>query len=132
MYRAVMDIVFGGEEGSLTLEVSPESRVDRALLVVGPLVAEVATVVGLDLPRMRDELAAALSSPNLTGGTSLESVEHDLSVRVEVAMGKGTVQGSVTTQFRSDGRLTFVLTTDQSHLRETLRQIEAALASSDR
>ena len=115
MCRAVMDIVFGGEEGSLTLEVSPEGRVDRASLVVGPLVAEVATVVGLDLPRMRDELAAALSSPNLTGGTSLESVEHDLSVRVEVAMGKGTVQGSVTTQFKSDGGLTFVLTTDQSY-----------------
>jgi hypothetical protein len=51
----------------------------------------------------------------LTGGTSLESVEHDLSVRVEVAMGKGTVQGSVTTQFKSDGGLTFVLTTDQSY-----------------
>ena len=80
---------------------------------------------------MHDELAAALSSPNLTGGTSLESVEHDLSVRVEVAYGKGTVQGSVTTQFKSDGGLTFVLTTDQSYLRETLRQIEAALASSD-
>jgi hypothetical protein len=124
--------VFGGEEGSLTLEVSPKGRVDRALLVLGPLVAEVATVVGLDLPRMRDELAAALSSPNLTGGTRLESVEHDLSVRVEVSMGKGTVQGSVTTHFKSDGGLTFVLTTDQSYLRETLRQIEAALASSDR
>jgi hypothetical protein len=38
MYRAVMDIVFGGEEGSLTLEVTPESHVDRAVLVVGPLV----------------------------------------------------------------------------------------------
>ena len=81
---------------------------------------------------MRDELAAALSSPNLTGGTSLESVEHDLSVRVDVAMGKGTVQGSVTTQFKSDGGLTFVLTTDQSYLRETLRQVEAVLASSVR
>ena len=127
-----MDIVFGGEEGSLTFEVSPESRVDRALLVLGPLVGEVATVVGLDLPRMRDELSAALSSPTLTGGPSLESVEHDLSVRVEVAMGKGTVRGSVTTQFKSDGSLTFVLTTDQSYLRETLQQIEAALASSDR
>jgi hypothetical protein len=132
MYRAVMDIVFGGEEGSLTLEVSPESRVDRALLVLGPLVAEIATVVGLDLPRMRNELAAALSSPNLTGGTSLKSVEHDLWVRVGIARGKGTVQGSVTTQFKSDGGLTFVLTTDQSFLRETLRQIEATLASSDR
>ena len=127
-----MDIVFGGEEGSLTLEVSPKGRVDRALLVLGPLVAEVATVVGLDLPRMRDELEAALSSPTLTGGTSLESVEHDLSVRVEVSMGKGTVQGSVTTQFKSDGGLTFVLTTDQSYLRETLRQVEAVLASSVR
>jgi hypothetical protein len=31
-----MDIVFGGEEGSLTLEVSAEGRVDRALLVLGP------------------------------------------------------------------------------------------------
>jgi len=127
-----MDIVFGGEEGSLTLEVSPEGRVDRASLVLGPLVGEVATVVGLDLPRMRDELAAALSSRRLTGGTSLESVEHDLSVRVEIAHGKGTVQGSVTTQFKSDGGLKFALTTDQSYLRETLRQIEATLASSDR
>ena len=81
---------------------------------------------------MHDELAAALSSPNLSGGMSLESVEHDLSVRVEVSMGEGTVQGSVTTHFKSDGGLTFVLTTDQSYLRETLRQIEAALASSDR
>jgi hypothetical protein len=132
MYRGAMDIVFAGEEGSLTLEVSPKGRVDRALLVLGPLTAEVATVVGLDLPMMRDELAAALPAPNLTGGTSLESVEHDLSVRVEVAMGKGTVQGFVTTQFKSDGGLTFVLTTDQSYLRETLRQIEAALASSAR
>jgi hypothetical protein len=58
-------------------------------------------------------------------------VEHDLSVRVEIADGKGTVQGSVTTQFKSDGRLTFVLTTDQSYLSTTLRQIEATLASSD-
>src|ERR1700675_1212077 len=90
-----------------TLEVSPESRVDRALLVLLPLVAEIATVVGHDLPRMRNELAAALSSPDLTGGTSLESVEHDLSVRVGIARGKGTLQGSVTTQFKSDGGLTF-------------------------
>jgi hypothetical protein len=81
---------------------------------------------------MRDELEAALSSPTLTGGTSLESVEHDLSVHVEIAHGKGTVQGSVTTQFKSDGRLTFVLSTDPSHLRETHRQIEATLASHNR
>jgi hypothetical protein len=67
----------------------------------------------------------------LTGGTSLESVEHDLSVRVEIAHGKRT-QGSVPTPFESDGGLTFVLTTGQSHLHETLRQIEATLASSDR
>jgi hypothetical protein len=86
-------------------------------------------VVGLDLPRMRDELAAALSSRGLTGGTSMESMEHDLLVRVEIAHGKGTVQGSVATQFKSDGGLTFVLTTDQSYLRKTLRQIEAILAS---
>jgi hypothetical protein len=65
-------------------------------------------------------------------GTSLESVEHDLSVRVEVSMGKGTVQGSVTTQFKSDGGLTFVFTTDQSYLRETLRQVKGILASSVR
>jgi hypothetical protein len=38
-----MDIVFGGEEGSLTLEVNPEGRVDGALLVLGPLVAQIAT-----------------------------------------------------------------------------------------
>jgi hypothetical protein len=126
-----MDIVFGGEEGSLTFEVSPEGRVDRALLAVGPLVGELATDLGLDLPRMRDELAAALSSRRLTGGTSLQSVEHDLLVRVEITHGKGTVQGSVTTQFKSDGGLRFVLTTDQSYLRETLRQIEATLASGD-
>jgi hypothetical protein len=65
------------------------------------LTAELATVIGLDLPRMRDELAAALSSRGLTGGTSLESVEHDFLVRVEIARGKGAVRGSVTTQFKS-------------------------------
>jgi hypothetical protein len=87
-------------------------------------------VIGLDLLRMRDELAAALSSRTLTGGTSLESAEHDLSLRVEIANGKGSIQGSVTTVFRADGGLTFVLTTDQSFLRETLSQIEATLALS--
>jgi hypothetical protein len=101
------------------------------LLIVGPLTAELATVVGLDPPRMRDEPRAALSSPGLTGGTSLESVDHDLLVRVEAAHGKGTVRGSVTTQFKSDGELTFALTPDQSYLSKTLRQIEAALASGD-
>jgi hypothetical protein len=74
--------------------------------------------------------SAALSSPALTGGTSLESVEHDFALRVEIAKGKGLVHGSVTTQFRDDGGLTFELTTDQSYLRETLRQIEATLAPS--
>jgi hypothetical protein len=65
-------------------------------------------------------------------GTSLESAEHDFKLRVEIANGKGKIEGSVTTQFQSDGGLTFVPTRDQSYLGETLRQIEAALASSDR
>jgi hypothetical protein len=126
-----MDIVFAGEEGSLTLEISRGGRIERVSLMVGPLVGEIATVVGPDLLRMRDELAAALSSRTLTGGTSLQSVENDFSIRVEIANGKGTVQGTLTTRFKSDGGLTFVLTTDQSYLAETLRQIEATLASSD-
>ena len=127
---AAVDIVFGGEEGSVTLEVSPDGRVERLALQVGPLAGEIATVIGLDLPRMRDDLAAALSSPTLTGGTSMESVEHDFSLSVEIAKGKGSIQGRVTTQFRDDGGLTFVLTTDQSFLRETLRQIEATIPPS--
>lgn len=125
-----MEIVFGGQEGSVTLEVSPEGRVERLALQVGTLAGEIATVIGLDLPRMRDELAAALSSRTLTGGTSLESVEHDFSLRAEIAKGKGSIRGTVTTWFQSDGGLTFELTTDQSYLAETLRQIEATLGSS--
>src|SRR6476646_6570700 len=74
---AAVDIVFGGEEGSVTLEVTPDGRVERLALQVGPLAGQIATVIGLDLPRMRDDLAAALSSRTLTGGTSMESVEHD-------------------------------------------------------
>jgi hypothetical protein len=132
MYRDAMDIAFGGEEVSLTFEGHRGGRVDRALLVLGPLVAEVSTVVGLGLARTRDELAAALSSPMLTGGSSLESVEHDLPVRVELAHGKGTVQRVRDDAVQERRRSTFVLTTGQSHLHETLRQIEATPASSDR
>jgi hypothetical protein len=127
-----VDIVFAGQEGALTLEVTSAGRVERAALKVGPLVGELTTLVGLDLPRVRDELAAALKWPALTGGTSIESVEHDFRLRVELAEGKGVIQGWVTTQFKSDGGLEFALTTDQTFLRETLAQIEAALASSDR
>jgi hypothetical protein len=104
--------------------------VERLALQVGALAGQIATVIGLDLPRMRDDLAAALSSPTLTGGTSMESVEHDFSLSVEIAKGKGSIRGTVTTQFRDDGGLTFVLTTDQSYLHETLRQIEATIPPS--
>ena len=86
-------------------------------------------MVGLDLPRMRDQVAAILSSRHISGSTSFGSVEHDLLVRVEILNGKGTVRGSVTTQFAADGGLEFVLSTDQSYLAETRRQIDAALST---
>jgi hypothetical protein len=88
-----MDIRFAGDEGSVTLEASSEGRVERITLQVGPLAGEVNTLLGLDLFAIRDELAAALSSPTLTGGTSMESVEHDFTLRVEIANSKGTVSG---------------------------------------
>ncbi len=65
------------------------------------------------------------------GGTSLESVEHDLSLRIEIANGTGKSEGLVTTEVQSEGGLRFVLTTDQSYLAETLLQIEAVLRSRD-
>jgi hypothetical protein len=86
-------------------------------------------LVGLDLPRMRDQLSAMLSSRHISGSTSFESIEHDLLVRVEILNGSGTVRGSVTTQFAADGGLEFVLSTDQSYLAETRRQIDAVLST---
>ncbi len=63
MYGAPMGIVSGGAEGLLTLEVSPDGRVDRVSLVVGPLEGEVAATIGLDIDALRDELSARYRRP---------------------------------------------------------------------
>ena len=73
---------------------------------------------------MRDDLSRALSSPTLTGGTSIESVERDFVFRIDIENGNGFARGRITTQFADDGSLDFVLSADQSYLGEMLRELD--------
>ena len=73
---------------------------------------------------MRDDLSRALSSPTLTGRTIIESIEHDFVFRIDIENGKGFARGRITSQFADDGSLDFALSTDQSYLVETLKQLD--------
>src|SRR5690349_15549155 len=112
----------------VSFDCDESGRGEDVEIHVGPLAGRIEGPLALDLAMMRGDLKAMLSSPTLSGRASVESVEHDFILRVEISNGKGTARGRVTTQFKDDGGLTFELTTDQSHLAQTLRQLERAIS----
>lgn len=129
-----LQVQFGGQEGVLTLKFTPDAALPASVrctaihLTLGPLTGEVATVLGLDTVRVRDELASALASTDLTGGTHFASVEGDLQVRVELHHGKGTIVARVDRGFGlEDGYAEIRLTTDQTFLTATVRQLDALI-----
>jgi hypothetical protein len=124
----VVRVELAGAEGVVSFECDEAGRGEDVEVRVGPLVGRIEGSLALDLARLRDGLREMLSSRSLTGRASVESVEHDFLLRVEIANGKGTARGRVTTQFANDGGLTFELTTDQSYLVETLRQLDSAIS----
>jgi hypothetical protein len=119
-----VEVRVAGVEGWIAFECDDRGQVEDITLRLGPLLGHVEATIGLDLSAMRDDLSRALSSPTLTGGTSIESVEHDFVFRIDIENGKGLARGRITTQFADDGRLDFALSTDQSYLGETLRQLD--------
>jgi len=108
-------------------EVAATGRVERTTLRVGPLEGELDVAIGLDVPRLHDDLQTMLAGGTLSGTTSIESIEHDFRLHVSIKQGKGVIQGEVTEQFATNGGLTFRLITDQSFLRATLEQVDALL-----
>jgi hypothetical protein len=120
-----VEVEFAGEEGWVRLDIAASGRVEHATLRVGPLRGELDITVGVDVPRLREDLQTILSSATISGSTTLESVEHDFRLRVVVERGKGVIEGEITQQFESAGGLTFRLTTDQTYLRSTLQQVDA-------
>jgi hypothetical protein len=126
-------VTFGGEEGALqigfTTDGAPDGyvRAHSASLRLGPLSADVATLPTLDPRRVHDELRAILESRALTGTVTFGSVEHDFDVRIEVDHGKGRIVTTITTQFAAPGRAEFILTTDQTFLAESVRELAPLL-----
>ena len=94
---APLQVQFGGQQGALTLEFSPDGTLPVGVrcaaihLTLGPLTAEVATVLGLDAVRVRDELASALASNDLSSATQFASAEGDLKVQIELDHGTGAI-----------------------------------------
>lgn len=130
-----MDVEFGGIEGSVVLRFAENASLpsgvgcETVTIRVGPLVGEIRTVMGVDVPGIRGDLARALSGPELTGATQLASVEDDFRVRVELTRGKGSIRGRVEESFAADGGLDFVLSTDQTFVGSALNQLDALLAT---
>ena len=122
-----MEVVFGGQEGDVRLDIAPSGKVDPVVIRFGPLEGAIQTTLGLDVPRLRDDLRAIVEGDTLSGSTSFESVEHDFRLRVSLEHGKGTIEGEVTTQVEPTGTLSFALTTDQSFLGATLAQLDGLL-----
>jgi hypothetical protein len=91
------EVVFAGREGALSLQFDADDALPAGVrciaitLTFGPLSGKVSTVLGLDAVRVRDELALALASTDLTGRTRFASVEGDLRVGLDLRHGKGTI-----------------------------------------
>jgi len=129
-----VDVTFGGQEGVLTLSfvaadrVPAGARCERISLTLGPVAAEVSTVLGIDAVRLRDELRSALASKTISGDTRFQSVEGDFRVAITLDHGKGSIVARATTGFaRQDGYAEVRLTTDQSFMRATVQQLDAFL-----
>ena len=122
-----MEVVFGGQEGDVRLDIAPSGKVDQVGDPLWPLEGAIQTTLGLDIPRLRDDLRAIVEGDTLSGSTSFESVEHDFRLRVSLEHGKGTIEGEVTTQVEPHGTLSFALTTGQSFLGVTLAQLDGLL-----
>jgi hypothetical protein len=131
---AVVDVQFGGKEGALTLSFCADEtlpvgvRCERIELTLGPLKADVSTVLGLDVKRVHNELSAALTTSDISGGSRFESVHHDFRVRIELQHGKGSIVAKAVTGFGDrDGYAEISLTTDQSFLHATVQQLATLL-----
>jgi hypothetical protein len=98
-----LTVTFAGAEGHLALtygratELPSGARCVRVNVTLGPLAGDVHACPAPDVRRMRDDLAAALSSDDLSGSTHFGSVEHDLAVDVELHHGRGTIVATVRT-----------------------------------
>ena len=130
-----LQVQFGGQEGALTLEFAPAAtpvgvHCSAIHLMLGALTAEITTVLGLDAVRVRNELTAALKSSDIAGATHFSSVEGDLQVRIELQHGRGTIIARVTRGFGlEDGYAEIRLTTDQTFMTDTARQLDALITT---
>jgi len=78
-YGDGVEIRVAGAEGWIAFECDDRGQVEDITLRLGPLLGHVEATIGLDLSAMRDDLSRALSSPTLTGRTSIESANTNSS-----------------------------------------------------
>jgi hypothetical protein len=132
-WAGIHDVCFGGAEGSLTIRLGPGplgSLVSReARVEFGPLVGTVSAFLDFDPVATRHALRELLHQRDLTGDVYLTESEHrEFRASASIDHGRGVLTMKLETGFAmQNGRGTLILTTDQSHLNEALKQIERAL-----
>jgi hypothetical protein len=91
----------------------------------------VKTLHHFDPDRLHSELRDLLSSRTLSGEINVASgVEPDFGATLHLERGCGEFRVSITSQFGlQDGAATVAISTDQTFLHETLRELDAAPVS---
>lgn len=130
---ATDEVRLGGQEGTVTFHLGAgptDQLVCREVAIgFGAFQGTVASWMHFDAELFRKELHQLLRSPYLTGEIRVASgVEAGFGVALSLAKGRGEVQVEITSEFGlQDSSLILTLTTDQSFLAETLRDLDAAL-----
>ena len=127
------DVQFGGAEGALTIRlgVGPTGVLTsrEAEIECGPLRGVISGFFDFDPFAVAQALRELLNRRDLTGEVFLTGSEHG-GFRASVSLDRG--RGQLAATFASgfamqDGGGTLMLTTDQSHLTEAVRQLDRAL-----
>jgi hypothetical protein len=136
MSAAIESIVFSGDGGKLTLEVSDYERPTASdvydanwlkttvSIAAGPFSGSFrANLTTYEFARLHGQLAEAVK--RLSGRVDFESTESDILLAVEFShRGTATVSGLLRPNGSERTTLSFNFETDQSILSETVRQLD--------